>query len=777
MKIYTIIELVIAILALLSLIIILTPNAFAEIRLLNTSAILADSFVDSSTPTTNQGTANNVGSKDDGTKRGYIMYNISNLSDCTIIDAMWYVNTHVFEATDIIHVKEVNVSSVSWAELDITWNNQPCGTQSSPITSDNGGNCNATNTSSVSVTTEAFPGNTWYKFNVTPIVQKQRDKNNSNFSFIIEDKTGNGAGNNNVFDSKEGTNPHYLNVSCGVESPSAPAGPDYQKFTFQATNLYDSSTINNITVRIFNSTWDLNVSTINGTIILLNNSRGTNNNLIKFNVTYNLTFISNESNRGYFNVSYNDFYLNNSKSLTGEIFQSLLNLYVNDSLIKSLISSFTVTTNRTTTSVTGGYILLYTKAGSYHVLNISSSQYPKQTHIYDIEALQNKTMYVNLSPQFQFYLRREADNSVFDINGTNTTRLTIFCPEKNIVVWFKNGTGTSPSSKVSTQENATVDCAYTLLKMDVTYASSSYFRSLIPAKTQQNVTWWLLDLNKDTGVQIIINLRDLTGDFSQGILRVKTAISGNNENIIEEYFDISTSVVLYLLKDALYKIILINNDQTQEKQLGDLIADAAGTKTITTPDIKFIPDTILDNNISWSYTFNATGGILRLQYQDSTKNTTYIRWRIYNGTNASLNSQISIFESVYVAGNFTTTTYTYNNVQFNRSYYTHLFVQHAQLGFNISEYRSFGEYQNYLGAFVGFTEERAKDIKHYGSAIFLSVWMLLFSARHLAIGLTSTLFWIVILKTIDYFLIGWIWIMIIGLITFFAWIGDYMRRN
>lgn len=559
----------------------------------------------------------------------------------------------------------------------------------------------------------------------------------------------------------------YLNstVILADAEPAPGPTPSGPNITITAQNSYDSIAIVNFSVILSNSTQNQTFSTINGTIPITNITQ-------QF---YNITFQSG-ANESFFNVTYWNVNVS-GQSFQGNLTQSYINVYVNDSLTKLAISSFSYITNYSSlTSVQNGYVLLPSKDGTNHFINISSSQYPLQSLTYTINALDNISIYVNMSPRFQFYLRREADNSVFDINGTNTTRLTIYCPTKNIVIYFKNeSNGGSATVRVSSQENSTVDCPFTLMKIDVTYSSSSYFRTLIPSNSQQNVTWWLLDLNKDTGVQIIINLRDLSGDFSQGILRTQTAIGSKNENIIEEYFDVATSVVLYLLKDALYKLILINNDKTIERQLGDLIADAAGTKTITVPDIQFIPEHVLDNNVSWSYTFNASAGILRLQYLDSTKNTTYIRWRIYNGTNTS--KLLTTFESVYIASNFTSTTYTYNNVQFNRSYYTHLFAQHSTLTFNISEYRSFGEYESYLGSFIGFTTERTKDIKQYGSAIFLSVWMLLFSAKHLAIGLTSSLFWIIILKSIGFLLIGWIWVMIIGLVTFFAWIGDYMRRN
>src|SRR3990167_5617083 len=533
--------------------------------------------------------------------------------------------------------------------------------------------------------------------------------------------------------------------------------------TFTAADSYDSSiNLVNFSVVLSNAANNQTFSTVNGTISIINITEG----------FFNLTFISG-ANGSYFNTTYLN--INISKqNFKGNLTQSYLSLNVTDLLSGIGLSAFTVNTNFSTHSGTSGYILLPSRAG-YHVFNITSSQYSLAEFSYSISALENLSFTANVSSRFQFYLRREADNSVFDVNATNTTRLTIFCPTKNIIIYFKNeSSGSSPTSKVSTQENITMDCPYTLMKMDINYPDSSYFRSLIPATTQQNVTWWLLDLNKDTGVQIILELIDLSGDFTGGKITIKTAIGSKNEEIVVQKFDIATSVVLYLLKDALYKVTLTSTDGTIIRELGDLIADAAGTKTITYPTIPFYPDTILENNITWSYTFNASANILRLQFLDSTGQTTHIRWRIYNGTNGS--TILSTFENFYTTTNFSSVTYTYQPVLFNFTYYTHLFVEHSTLGFNISEYRIFGDFES-PGGFAGFETDSIANIKKYSSAMFLVVWGLLFSARHAGIGMTSTFIWLVILRQIGWFLIGWGWVSLIGLLVGIGWIFEYMRRN
>lgn len=529
------------------------------------------------------------------------------------------------------------------------------------------------------------------------------------------------------------------------------------EITFTARDNYDGISISNFSVTIqYSNSSETNTYYNKTTIgsIVYNN--------LSFDILYNITFNSTQDG-GYFNATYVDVNLSDV-STKGNLSQSYLSLNVTDLVSGSGLSSFTVKDNYSTYTGTDGYILLPSKKGHQH-FNISSTQYPTQDFTYDISAMENLSFRVNVSPQFQFYLRREADNTIFDVNKTNTTKLTIFCPNENKIIYFKNG------SKISTQENITMDCAYTLMKMDVTYPDSSYFRSLIPEQTQQNVTWWLLDLNQDTGVQIILQLIDLTGEFTNGQIKLKSAIGSNNEIIIEQSFDIEASVTLYLLKDAFYTVSIINNEGTEERELGTLIADTAGTKTITFPEIDFYPSKILYDNLSIEYTFNITQSILRLQYDDSTSETSYISWKIYNGSNTS--QLLQTFTSTNPAASV---TFTYNNIVGNTTYMAQLFIEHALLDFNITETEIFGEYTDYLFPTDGWLPDEAKNIKKYSAILFLVVWGLLFSSKHAALGVTSTFIWMLLLSWMGWFVIPYLWLGLCGLVVAITWIVEGMKK-
>jgi hypothetical protein len=532
--------------------------------------------------------------------------------------------------------------------------------------------------------------------------------------------------------------------------PETEADTTPSTFTLTAIDDYDSLAINNFTAIISNST-DVYINTTTTGSLTWDNLTG----------LYNITINSTEGG-GYYNKTFG--IKNISSDFQGNLTQSYLSLNVTDLLSGSGLSSFTVYTNYSTHTGTDGYILLPSKAG-FHTFNITSSQYPLHEFSYSISATENLSFVANISPSFNFYLRREADNSIFDVNKTNTTKLTIYRPDKSIDIHFKNETYNS------TEENATIDCAYTLMKMDVTYTSSTYLRTLKPPTTQQNVTWYLLDLNKDTGVQIILELVDLTGDWSEGSLKIVTAVAGINEEIIEQDFDISTSVTAYLLKDGLYTISIINNDGTEEKQLGTLIADAAGTKTITFPNIEFYPDeTILETNTSWSYTFNTTTNILRLQYVDSSKNTDLIRWRIYNGSNES--HLMQTFSST-----LDTVTFTHQPIYQNQSYFTHLHIEHSLLNFNVSEYKTFGELYADLPSTEGWTAEEEADIKHYFAILFLVVLGLLFSAKHAGLGLTLVFVFTWVLRQWGWFLIHPAWLGVIGFAAIGGWVYESIKKG
>ena len=506
-----------------------------------------------------------------------------------------------------------------------------------------------------------------------------------------------------------------------------------------------------------NSSNNYTFTTQNGTIYIDNGT------IPKFNITYTFNLTSNDSG-GYFS-SFFTVNITNGNTSQLSIAQSWVYLNVTNILTGQGMSSFTATINLTSTTGTDGIALFPAKAGAF-ALNVSSTQFPKKISSFTIAAMQNLSISLNLSPSFNFFLRREADNSPFDVLGTNTTKLTIFCPDKSITINFKNSTFNH------TEANATIDCPYTLMKMDVTYADSSYFRALIPEYRDINVTWFLLDLNNDIGVQIILNLVDLTGEWSNGILRLTKPIGNKIEKIIEQRFDVSVSTTNYLLKDGIYTVILVNNDGSEERQLGSLTADTASTKTITYPNIPFYPDNKLGENISWSYTFNTTAQILRLVYKDGTAGNTLLQWKVYNETNGT-RILLQTFQSTATTG----ATFTYTPAIDNVTYYTELFAQSTAVSFNITDSKVFGNFEAWIGGGDGFEPEQWSNIKHYFSLIFIVVWGMMFSARHVGIGLTSTFFWMLILRWAGWFVISGVTLTIAGFIVLLSWLAEAMRKQ
>lgn len=525
-----------------------------------------------------------------------------------------------------------------------------------------------------------------------------------------------------------------------------------------ASEIYNGVGLNFTAVLVSGGIAIANQSTTNGIITIANIS----------NSRYNITILA----TNYFQSKYDNV------DVLGQMFianisQAWLSLNATDLLTAELMLSFSLQHNLTLYSTTNGYMLIPFKAGTF-TLNITTSTYPLKQYTISLSALQNLTFTANLSPQFQFYLKREADNSNFDVLGTNTTILTIYCPTKNIIITFKNLTFNS------TQQNTTIDCPFTLMKMDITYSDSSYFRTLIPEYNQQNVTWWLLDLNVDIGVQKIIELVDLTGDWSNGLIRITRAIGQNNEDMIEQFFDVSTAVTLYLLKDALYTVVLVNNDGTEERQLGTMIADTAGTVTITYPNLPFYPEqTYLEDNLSWSYScpfqqcappFNTSSQILRLQYQDSTMQTTSATWTVYNGS--SQGSILQTFTST--SSNF---SFTFQPTRANDTYYTTFFLQHALLDYNVTETRFFGGGIEVPGELPGWSGTEEANLKKWISGTFLLIWSMLFSAYHAGIGMVTTFGFAVIFKSKGWFPINYVWLSLIGFVAIVGFIWEAKRRD
>lgn len=365
---------------------------------------------------------------------------------------------------------------------------------------------------------------------------------------------------------------------------------------------------------------------------------------------------------------------------------------------------------------------------------------------------------------YNFTVRREADGSIFDYASTNETKLTIVCPN-SADQYFFNETGSI---------QVLYSCHSPTLKLDISYPTGdSYFRTLIPEMGEREIDFYLIDLNKETAIQKIIELVDLTGEWQTGILRAQTPILEQVEDIIEMEYDVASSVTLYLKKDSIYTLTLINDDGTKSRSIGNLIADSAGTVTITYPPIEYEPEVYLNENITIDYTFNVTAGTLRLQYQDITASTESISWTIYNSTNSSNPLLLQTYSSTVSTG----ATFTYSPVYGNTTYLTELFVINSLLDHNLSETKLFYDYDTYGDDILpGFSATERDNILFWSSVLFLVVWGLLFSSKHVAFGITSTAIWVVILRSVGWLPISWLWVGTICFVAALTFFVEMMRK-
>lgn len=522
--------------------------------------------------------------------------------------------------------------------------------------------------------------------------------------------------------------------------------------TLKAEDLADSTTISNFSVIIDGQGELFDQTTGNGTILIVN---------VTENLLYNVTFTSNQSG-GYFNRT---FELNfTQQTFTAELFQSVLKVQALDTINdNSTILEFNTTTNLTVIGTKTGELLILIKKGTFQ-LNVSAVGFETVVTNFSIIALANDSLNVSMGSIFTFFLIREETNVPFDFNGTNETKVIVFCPNQTIEIFFNT------SSNVS----QIINCNFNLMQIVVDYGVlGSYFRTLIPNFADKNITWYLIDLNAgDTAIQKILELLDLTGDFSNSILTAKRAVGGVIRTIIEQRFDISNQVNLFLVKDGLYTISI--NNLKQDIVLGNLIPTEAGTQTITLPKLDFSPgDVIIGENVTFAYTFNSSQGIIRMQYVDQVNKTISVTFTVFNGSNPS--QQLFIGQS---QGN-ATVTITFNQVVPNETYITELFVLHSDIT-NFTDKKVF--YDLVAGAagaidLVGWTANEQVIIKKWTAFIWIGLWGLLFSKIHAGIGIGSLIFWVWIFKVFN-----WIQVnnLIFGLLTIMAataWIAELIRRE
>jgi len=485
-----------------------------------------------------------------------------------------------------------------------------------------------------------------------------------------------------------------------------PAG---QNFTITAIDSYNNS------YSLFNLSAEIegvgNFSTLDGTI----NTTLLNNDTTAF---YNITISSNDSG-GYFNRTYLNW--NVSTNLQAELSQYLLYVTATDAVSGATISSFNLSSplqNSTT-----GHLNL--TVGTYSI-NVTASGYGDYELNITATALGNSTQAISMSPYVNFTILKETDNQPFNVENTTSTVLRIYCGTDTEEYNF-NETANENSILIP------VSCAWNLLRLEMTYTSSSYYRTLVPELTDRQINFYGIDLTEDLAYQINLQLNDLTGEYDDGTVVVKKFIGGATRTVIEQTFDIENKAVLYLIQNGLYTIS-VKNSAGSERNLGDLIADAAGTKTITIPDIAFVPEGFLGDEISW-YWDRSNTSFLKLWYNDSSSQmTSWLNFYVYNGSDTT--------QLLYTTSstNISDATYTYLTSP-NSSYYACFNASNSGVGV-------FGEcviYDNQaeIGQWAGWDADEQSDITNWVSMLIIVFVILIFTKIYITagLGLATILMW------------------------------------
>ena len=503
--------------------------------------------------------------------------------------------------------------------------------------------------------------------------------------------------------------------------------------------------ITDFTVRLNTSTWDENRSTTGTNLTwkyLVNGSYS-----IRINST---NFFPHVGNLTVHNASTPSWPL---------MWQAERYAFAVDALTGAYLTGFTVRDQfGTEWNASGNTSVLFLDSGWWNLTMVATG-YENASQNFTAAALSNATLTFSVSPLINYSLVDEQTLTGYNVAITSATSLDVFCNNETIHHSFKPGN--------SSHAYLGVGCDFYLVKVTTTYNGSSYFRTLIPDDDARNVTFYLADLSTDVVVQRILNLVDLTGEYADGRVEIRRFLSGATRNIIQQPWDIEDSVTLYLMQNELYTVHLFDNSLTRERSLGNIIADAAGTQTITFPEIAFWPEVTIGDLVSWTYDFNATAGYVRVSYQDAGNTTTQVRFTTFNSTYGQLSLLNSSLANV---------TFTYNGVVQNFSYITWFEVYlDGQLMAN--ESRTWHEGAGgFLGNLPGWDVDVQEDIQTTTSIILLLVWIMLFARKHAAFGGVSAMMWATLLRWMGWFPINVWWLAIAWVIAILAFITEGVKK-
>jgi len=171
-------------------------------------------------------------------------------------------------------------------------------------------------------------------------------------------------------------------------------------------------------------------------------------------------------------------------------------------------------------------------------------------------------------------------------------------------------------------------------------ATDIYQRNILPTSKVEYRTFWLVDANKNQVVELLLEKRDQTGDYSDAFVRIKKDIGGAKRAITEQYFDAEDKTVVYLINGEKYTVEVVSNDRSQKRTIGNLYVDTVDlTKTIRIQELSSLDP----ESGNMTYNLYQEGTNVRLDFSSPSEQSNNVTLKVWNYTNGE--SQNLLYEN------------------------------------------------------------------------------------------------------------------------------------
>lgn len=286
----------------------------------------------------------------------------------------------------------------------------------------------------------------------------------------------------------------------------------------------------------------------------------------------------------------------------------------------------------------------------------------------------NRTLNVsNFLSNYNITILDEVTLLPFAVNETNSTTITVFCT---------NATETSVITSANNNIGAT--CAAKFIRVEADFDNDIYFRDQVVGSAAANLTFYMVnETSKPLGINLletIIQLNDLTGTFSGSKLIVEKAINGSFQVINSRNFDLGDEVLLYLIKNDLYRAS-VDNGQELRVFDRDLVVSEEGTEELNIDEVKLTGNfttlfDIIQYSINVSNVSSSGFPLIQLIYNDTVNRTNWVQFWVFNQSNKQ---QVLFFNSINNSGSF---SFTWSNasINLNETYLGRLRINHQDYG-------------------------------------------------------------------------------------------------